>query len=39
LKQREDAGPAPFATLRRQVAADAELLANRERSEQMERER
>jgi len=37
LKQREGAAAAPFATLRRQVAADAELLANRERTEQSER--
>ena len=39
LKLREETAPAPFVTLRRQVAADAELLANRERSEERERER
>ena len=37
LKLREETAPAPFATLRRQVAADAELLANRERAAQTER--
>ena len=33
LKLRDDAALAPFATLRRQVAADAEWLAHRERTE------